>query len=274
MKAPPQFLSPATCIATACLWAGASLFAQGSPPAVPPAQPPGADARPPGELSVAAELPPKSPAKAPETAGSGEVPKPFPASRYSALLEKSPFAVATAAPEAAPPAENFSTNFVVTGIAKNRGRDGQEVYTVFVRSRDLATRLVLTGDKPSDEGISVAAVEEAAVAAKSVVILKKGSETGRVEFDHAALAASGGAGAPPPQAAPQPGKPGMPAGKAPTSSAVRPAIPRPGMTAVPRPGASLNPTPAPAAGTAPAGQELRRRVRPIQGAPGSAPEPQ
>jgi hypothetical protein len=232
----------------------------------------------PEERSVAAELPAKE-AKLPTAkAAEADLPKPFPVSRYSALLEKSPFAIATAAPEAAPPAENFSTNFVITGLAKNRGADGKEVHTVFVRSRDLSTRLVLTGDKPSDEGISVVSVEEAAVAAKSVVILKKGSETGRVEFDHAALAASGG-GQPPPTA-PQTGKPGVPGGKAPTTSATRPVIPRPGMSGVPRPGASLAP-PAPTAapGTNPAsvggsgGQELRRRVRPIQGAPNVAPEP-
>ncbi len=222
---------------------------------------------------MSAELPQKAPQPPSGNAASADVPTAFPLSRYAALLEKSPFAVATAVPEAAPPAENFSTNFVVTGIGKNRGSDGKEVYTVFVRSRDLATRLVLTGDKPSDEGISVVAVEEAAVAAKSVVILKKGTETGRVEFDQAALAATGG-GQPPPSA-PQPGRPGIPAGKAPTSSAARPAIPRPGMTTVPRPGASLTPAPpTPSAGVAPGGQELRRRVRPIQGAPGSAPEPQ
>jgi hypothetical protein len=145
---------------------------------------------------------------------------------------------------------------------------------VFVRSRDLSTRLVLTGDKPSDEGISVVSVEEAAVAAKSAVILKKGAETGRVEFDQAALASSGG-GQPPPSAQ-QPGRPAMPNSKAPTSSAARPAIPRPGMGSVPRPGASLTPSPpsgASAAGVAPGGQELRRRVRPIEGAPGSTPEP-
>jgi hypothetical protein len=255
------------------------LAAQDPPPATPPPPAEPAPLEASGELSVAAALPDK-PAQTPNSGAGAGLPKAFPTARYSALLEKSPFAVATAAPEAAPPAENFSTNFVVTGIAKNRGTDGKEVYTVFVRSRDLATRLVLTGDKPSDEGISVASVEEAAVAAKSVVILKKGSETGRVEFDQAALAASGGGGGQPPSGAPQPGRPAVPGGKPPTSSAaaVRPAIPRPGMSSVPRPGASLNP-PAPtganpAAGAAPGGQELRRRVRPIQGAPGSSSEPQ
>jgi hypothetical protein len=248
------------------------------------------------ELSVSAPLEDAAakPAAKVESVGSSDkgdggliradLPKSHPLTRYAALLEKSPFAVATAAPEAPPPAENFSTNFVVTGLSKNRGADGKEVHTVFVRSRDLSTRLVLTGDKPSDEGISVVSVEEAPVAAKSVVVLKKGQETGRVEFDHAALASTAGAG-PPPSGAPAPaGKSAVPGGKAGTSPAARPAIPRPGMSGVPRPGASLNP-PAPSAtapqasgatpGTA-AGQELRRRVRPIQGAPGpgSGPEPQ
>jgi hypothetical protein len=271
MKVPPQICIKAVRGAVASFWAAGVLLAQEPPPAASPTPPPATE-----ELSVAAELSIKAPQTASGSAAPGDIPRPFPISRYAALLEKSPFAVATAVPEAAPPAENFSTNFVVTGIGKNRGSDGKEVYTVFVRSRDLATRLVLTGDKPSDEGISVAAVEEAAVAAKSVVILKKGSETGRVEFDQAALAATGGGQLPP--SAPQPGRPGIPTSRAPTSSAARPAIPRPGMTSVPRPGASLTPpqaptTTAPGAGVAPAGQELRRRVRPIQGAPGSAPEP-
>ena len=158
--------------AVALLCAGASLLAQEPPPAPTPL--PAGNTVAPEELSVAAELPAKE-AKAPTVKAAGvDLPKPFPVSRYSALLEKSPFAVATAAPEAAPPTENFSTNFVITGLAKNRGADGKEVHPVFVRSRDLSTRLVLTGDKPSDDGISVVSVEEAAVAAKSVVVLKRG----------------------------------------------------------------------------------------------------
>ncbi len=265
MKASPSDSAFPLACAVALFWATGPLFAQEPAPAV--------NNEAPTELSVSAELPEKATKTPPAGTTGSNLPKPFPASRYAALLEKSPFAVATAVPEAAPPAENFATNFVITGLAKNKGADGKEVHTVFVRSRDLSTRLVLTGDKPSDEGISVVSVEEAAVAAKSTVILKKGSETGRVEFDQAALASSGG-GAPP--SVPQPGKPGLPNSKAPTSSAARPAIPRPGMGSVPRPGASLspsNPAGANAPGNAQGGQELRRRVRPIQGAPGATPEP-
>jgi len=277
---PPDTAFPLSC-AAALFWAAGALFAQDSGPVpVVPAETavPQANVVASEEPSVAAELPGNAGKAPPSKALGADLPKPFPVARYSALLEKSPFAVATAAPEAAPPAENFSTNFVITGLAKNRGADGKEVHTVFVRSRDLSTRLVLTGDKPSDEGISVVSVEEAAVAARSVVILKKGAETGRVEFDHAALAASGVGGGQPPPSGAQPVRPGVPGSKAPTSSAARPAIPRPGMSGVPRPGASLNPPAAPAGaaaapGTAPGGQELRRRVRPIQGAPSSIPEP-
>lgn len=158
-------------------------------------------------------------------------------------------------------AENFATNWVLAGISKQKGKSGDERYTVFVRSRDLATRLVISGDKPSDDGVSLVSVDENAVAAKSTAILRKGSETGRVEFDQAAVAAS--AVAPQPQG--QIGKSGVPAIRNAAKSAP---IPRPGMQGtVPRPGASQG-VPNPAVTTPGAPQaEPRRRVRPIQEPP-------
>jgi hypothetical protein len=197
---------------------------------------------------------------------SSELPVPFPAERYAALLEKSPFAIASAPPEVIPVStENFATNWVLTGISKQRDNDGKELFTVFVRSRDLATRLVLSGDHPSDDGVSVASVEEAAVPAKSAVFLKKGSETGRVEFDQATVAAA--PSAPMASAAPRPGgknpstvKPGAGPGK--TAAP----IPRPGMSAIPRPGGVQG------APTPPGAQEPRRRIRPIEDAP-TVPNP-
>jgi len=195
-----------------------------------------------------------------DSGASHAIPKAFPAERYSGLVSKSPFAIASAPPEPAAPVENFATNFVVTGISKQKNKDGQETYNVFVRSRDMATRLVLVGDRPSDEGISVVSVEEAAVAAKSVVVLRKGSETGRVEFDQAAVAASA-----------SPASPTQPGARPPTSAVRTPpkatTIPRPGMATgtVPRPGASqaVVPTPAAPPNGQPTSQEPRRRVRPI-----------
>jgi len=196
----------------------------------------------------------------------GVVPVPFPAQRYGALLEKSPFAIASAPPEQAAPAENFATNWVLAGISKQKGKDGTEHYTLFVRSRDLSTRLVIFGDRPTDDGVSLVSVDENPVAAKSTAILRKGSETGRVEFDQAAVAASV---APPQQM--QPGKPGQPQGvPAVRNSAKSAPIPRPGMQGtVPRPGASAVPPQAvpPPAGGATNAPDSRRRVRPIQEPP-------
>lgn len=213
---------------------------------------------------------PPQPAAAPEkkeAPKSSELPVPFPLERYAALLEKSPFAIATAPPEVIPVStENFATNWVLTGISKQRDHEGKELFTVFVRSRDLATRLVLTGDHPSDDGVSVASVEEAAVPAKTAVFLKKGSETGRVEFDQATVAAAPST----PAAPPHPGsknpasvKPGTNPNKAAAP------IPRPGMSAIPRPGGVQAPAPPP--GGTPGAQEPRRRIRTIPDAPPAVP---
>lgn len=205
--------------------------------------------------------PADKPASPPPAAG--VVPSPFPAPRYNALLEKSPFAIASAPPEQPVTAENFATNWVLAGMSRQKGKDGVEHYTVIVRSRDLATRLVIFGDRPTEDGVSLVSVEENPVAAKSTAILRKGSETGRVEFDQAAVAASAAV----PQQM-QPGKPGVPAVRTSAKSAP---IPRPGMQGtVPRPGASAVPpqaVPPPVAGGAPNTQEPRRRVRPIQEPP-------
>ena len=196
---------------------------------------------------------------------------PFPPQRYTSLLEKSPFAIASAPPEPVPVStENFATNWILTGISKQRGQEGKERFTVFVRSRDLATRLVLTADQPNDDGVSLVSVEEASIPAKSVAFLKKGNETGRVEFDQATVAAA----TPPPTApgragakAPSPGAPGK---TLPNRTSTP--VPRPGQTPIPRPGGvPAQPGSSPSTGTPPS-QEPRRRIRPIQDAP-STPMP-
>lgn len=251
----PSFHRPlSTLILLATFAAGAECVAQD-----PAASSQASSGPSPGAGPVVDTAQPK-PAGSESGASSLAVPKAFPAERYTGLVSKSPFAIASAPPEPVAPVENFATNFVVTGISKQKNKDGQETFNVFVRSRDMATRLVLVGDRPSDEGISVVSVEEAAVAAKSVVVLRKGAETGRVEFDQAAVAASA-----------SPASPAQPGGK-PQASAVRTpsktaTIPRPGLPtgAVPRPGASQAVVPAPAAppNGLPTSQEPRRRVRPI-----------
>lgn len=238
--------------ATLLLLTSVSLFLWQPSRDVARAQEPASPA--PQDESKPADAPVDAPAKA-------VLPRPFPADRYAALLEKSPFAIASAAPEPVVAAENFATNWVLAGLSKQKGKSGEERYTVFVRSRDLATRLVISADKPSDDGVSLVSVDENAVAAKSTAILRKGSETGRVEFDQAVVAAA--AAAPPPQG--QPGKPGGPSIRTPAKGAP---IPRPGMQGtVPRPGASQGaPNPAVPMPGAPQA-EPRRRIRPIQEPP-------
>jgi hypothetical protein len=199
------------------------------------------------------------------------VPQTMPLDRYAALMEKSPFAVSTAVPEPAAPAESFASNWIVTGLSKSRGADGTPVYTAFIRSRDLSTRKVLSSDRPDEDGVTLVSVEEAAIATKAVVFVKKGSETAKVEFDQATVSASlatsspGAPGAPPnasvrPSGAPQ--SPSVPSSSSAKPAANRSAIPRPGSSSIPRPSASTPGQP----GAAPA-STTPRRVRTVEEPP-------
>ena len=186
-----------------------------------------------------------------------DIPEKMPAFRYEALLAKSPFALATAAPEPVATVENFATNLVLNGLSKNRGKNGQEFYTAFVRSRDLSQRFVFVGEKP-DDGITLVSVEDSGPPSEIVVVLKKGAEVGRVKFDQAAIAAAAQQGGRPPGAGQPKGVP---------SSAPKSPIPRPGMSTQSR--ATTIPTPVPQPAAPPANsnmQDPKRRVRPI-GAP-------
>jgi hypothetical protein len=185
-----------------------------------------------------------------------DIPEKMPAFRYEALLAKSPFALATAAPEPMATVENFATNLVLNGLSKNRGKNGQEFYTAFVRSRDLSQRFVFVGEKP-DDGITLVSVEDSGPPSEIVVVLKKGAEVGRVKFDQAAIAAVAQQGRPPGAGQPK----GVP------SSAPKAPIPRPGMSTQSRATATPNPVPQPAVPPPNSNmQDPKRRVRPI-GAP-------
>ena len=213
--------------------------------------------------SAGSEKPAPKPEPAPKAPTDGaaaadparkDIPEKMPAFRYEALLSKSPFALATAAPEPVVSVENFATNLVLNGLSKSRGKSGQEFYTVFVRSRDLSQRFVLVGDKPSDEGISLVSVEDSGPTAETVVVLKKGTEVGRVKFDQAAMAA-----------APQQNRPPTASGAVKSANppvAPKAPIPRPGMSTQSRATTSPIPSPAPPAPTSPM-QDPKRRVRPI-----------
>lgn len=194
------------------------------------------------------------------------IPKPIPADRYAALIEKSPFAVSTAAPEPAAPTESFAANWKVSGLSKSRAVDGTTIYTVFIQSRDLTTRFVLSGDLPNGDGVAIASVEEGQKPTQAVVTLRKGSETAKVEFDQATVSASvaapaGGPGVPPNAAQARPPGASAPTGSTSKVPAVRPsAIPRPSTnpSAIPRPSG----VPGAAPNQVPGGSS--RRVRTVE----------
>ena len=144
------------------------------------------------------------------------VPAAFPKERYNAVREHSPFAVATAeAPPVAPQA-SFAANWFVSGIA----RIGDDDF-VTIKSRDLATQFSLfSHEMDSASGVSVASVNWTDVVGKSTVILRKGTETAKLEFNEAEVHAA-------PQAQTKAGSPAPNAPNVPNTPANMNGVPRP-----------------------------------------------
>ena len=112
-------------------------------------------------------------------------------SRYDALRTHSPFAVATT--EAPPvPQASFAANWYVSGI----GRIGDADF-VSIKSRDLKTAFNLYGREEDHEThVALASVSWSDSIGKSTVILRKGTETARLEFNEAEIRAAATAPAP------------------------------------------------------------------------------
>jgi hypothetical protein len=109
------------------------------------------------------------------------IPTPLPTDRYDAIGEKSPFALATPVAAPAAPQASFAANWFVSGIA----RVGETDF-VTVKARDLSTQFSLFGHEPhAGNGVSVASVNWSETIGKSTVILQKGSETAKLEFNEA-----------------------------------------------------------------------------------------
>lgn len=107
------------------------------------------------------------------------LPAAFSSERYEKLTDKSPFALAT--PVVAPPAPlaGFAANWYLTGV----GRDEKGQDFVTIAARDLSVHFSLVGRETNVEtGVSLASVNWADGYKKSTAILKKGTETGKVEF--------------------------------------------------------------------------------------------
>jgi hypothetical protein len=161
----------------------------------------------------------------------------------------SPFAVATAETPPPAPTASFAANWFVSGIA----RVGDEDF-VTIKSRDLSTQFSLFGTKDTRDGVALASVTWSEAVGKSTVILRKGTETAKLEFNEAEMKATP---APHPGTSPVPGQP-MPNG-APRPVTKLPPMPAPAAI----PGQPMLGQPAPPS----ASPQVRRRVQVIQPPP-------
>jgi hypothetical protein len=178
------------------------------------------------------------------------VPSSHEKARYDALRAHSPFSLATAAPVEAAPQASFAANWFVSGIA----RIGDEDF-VTIKSRDQSEQFSLHGRNPVNpndaNSVALMSVNWSEMVGKSTVILRKGTETARLEFNEAEVHA-----APPaaPVAAAAAGGPGA-VRPPPNTAAARPVAPRSGIPGVPVPVNVPNPNVAAA---------IHRRAAPIQ----------
>jgi len=95
----------------------------------------------------------------------------------------SPFALATPAAPAAPAGPSFAANWFVTGIARIDDKD-----FVSVQARDLSTQFSLLGHDPHPGNqVSLVEVQWSPEIGKSTVMLRKGTEIARLEFNEATV---------------------------------------------------------------------------------------
>ncbi len=115
--------------------------------------------------------------------GENPIPTPLPAERYAAMASQSPFALATVTAAPAAPQASFAANWYVSGIARIGDTD-----FVSIKSRDAALQFSLFGQEPNQEhGVSVSSVNWSETIGKSTVILQKGTEMAKLEFNEAEL---------------------------------------------------------------------------------------
>jgi hypothetical protein len=107
------------------------------------------------------------------------VPTAFPADRYAAITEKSPFALETPkAPPPPPPQASFAANWFLTAVARNE--QGQDFVTV--KAQDGSVHFSLTSGETSEGGVSLASVDWSDQFRKSTATIKKGTETAKLIF--------------------------------------------------------------------------------------------
>jgi hypothetical protein len=126
-----------------------------------------------------------------------DVPKPFTFARYQGMMDRSPFAVATAvaAPAATP---NFAKDLYIANAAHSKDGD----FVTVASSADKNFKKYLTTTKPED-GYSITSIEWSDKLGATKVTISKDGQTATLAFNEALLKTTSASGQMPPQQVPQ-----------------------------------------------------------------------
>jgi len=114
--------------------------------------------------------------------GDDPVPTALPKERYGTMSARSPFALTTAAAPVQTQG-SFAANWFVSGIARLNDED-----FVSIKARDLSAQFSLFGRETHPQnGVALASVNWSDAIGKSTVILRRGTETAKLEFNEAEL---------------------------------------------------------------------------------------
>jgi hypothetical protein len=150
-----------------------------------------------------------------------DVPKQFTFARYQAMMDRSPFAVATAV--AAPaPTPNFAKDLYIA----NAARSGTGAFVTIASSADKSFKKYLSTDAPED-GYSITNVEWSDKVGATKVTISKDGQTATLAFNEALLKTSAPAGQVPQQQMAQPIVPPVSAPVNTKQPVVQPQMPAP-----------------------------------------------
>jgi hypothetical protein len=126
-----------------------------------------------------------------------DVPKAYTFARYQGMMDRSPFAVATAvaAPAATP---NFAKDLYVANAAHSKDGD----FVTIASSADKNFKKYLTTTKPED-GYAITSIEWSEKMGATKVTISKDGQTATLAFNEALLKTTAAAGQMPPQQMPQ-----------------------------------------------------------------------
>ena len=161
----------------------------------------------------------------PTFADDEDVPKPLQFARYEPMMNRSPFAIATAPAATPPPAPNFAKDWYIANAARSPEGD----LVTIASSTDKNFKEYLTTKEPV-KGIAISNIEWSDKVGATKVTVTKDGQFATLTFNQALLSQPLATSQPPPVAQPQvstqPGVPGATA-NAPIRPAPIPTLPTP-----------------------------------------------